>query len=304
MESSSPLLLHIGTQYPMSHDTCHSKHGGYVHPNVCKPEPFPHEWNGHTLYVHSMELGTPGWSDIPYIPTKIILGPLLLHKKGLEWIMSTYCYFDYLHYKGDNYRSRLGIANDLHMLNIWMTTHIHYGSWLFLWYTKCGHHRFVHSIHATSVCERNSTWQGGQNKYFIIVKSRRMVLHLMHVNTIKSIDAKLYLELLTLCLFQCIHNVPSKGNRIRVHTSRTSILSNSTDAKSYLECFLHFVCFNASTMFNPEAIKLGWLGGCYGVHFIYRGMWRNPLIWRLALDSVDWTLLEGNNNISERSTIG
>lgn len=75
-----------------------------------------------------------------------------------------------------------------------MTTHIHYGYWLFLWYTKCGHHRFVYPTHATYVCERNSKWQGRKNKYFIIVKNRWMILHLMHINTIKSIDAKLYLE--------------------------------------------------------------------------------------------------------------
>jgi hypothetical protein len=36
-------------------------------------------------------------------------------------------------------------------------------------------------------------------------------------------------------------------------TSHTSIQSNSTEAQSNLGHFLHFVCFNASAIFNPMA---------------------------------------------------
>lgn len=50
-----------------------------------------------------------------------------------------------------------------------------------------------------------------------IVKNRRKILHLMHINTIKIYWCKtIFRTFLTLCLFQCIHNVQSRGNRTRV----------------------------------------------------------------------------------------
>jgi hypothetical protein len=90
-------------------------------------------------------------------------------------------------------------------------------------------------------------------------------------------------------------------------TSRTSILSKLMDARSDFDIFLDFVNFKASTIINPVDEGEGCSGGCckgeiWGTTFLSIRPQGDLATCIGSWEGVEWTLLNGNDDMFERLT--
>ena len=66
-------------------------------------------WIEHTLYMQSMDLGTPWCSDIPYIPNRDFSRATTSTQNGTIVVLTTRCYFKHLHSRWRNCESQLAL---------------------------------------------------------------------------------------------------------------------------------------------------------------------------------------------------